>query len=226
MTQPSATTASPAARILIVDDHPLVRRGLAELIAHESDMTVCGDADDVENALQLIATRRPDLAVVDLSLKNSNGLDLIRQIKTRFPDVKVLVSSMHDESLYAERVLHAGAMGYINKQLATDKVIEAIRQVHRGQIYLSAEMTSQILHRLQGHPSETLEHPAVQLLSDRELQVFELIGHALSTRQIANRLQLSVKTIETHREHIKGKLNITNSAELTRHAVQWVLENS
>jgi DNA-binding NarL/FixJ family response regulator len=217
------TKTSPI-KIMIVDDHALVRLGLAQLISHEPDMDVCGDARDADEALEKIEELRPDLVIVDISLQRGNGIELTKSLKARYPDVKVLISSMHDESLFAERALHAGALGYINKQEATDKVVEAIRHVLDGQIYLSPEMTNHLLHRLGNHRDDPLERPSLDSLSDREWEVFELIGRGRSTRQIAEQLHLSIKTIETHREHIKEKLNLTNSAELTRHAVHWVLE--
>lgn len=220
----SATMLSQS-RILIVDDHALVRHGLTQLISHEPDLDVCGDAEDASQALLAVEQTAPDLVIVDISLKESNGIDLIKRLRAHHPHIKILVSSMHDESLYAERALHAGALGYITKQQATDTVIDAIRQVLKGEVYLSPAMTSQLLHRLGGHGRD-FEENAVARLSDRELEVFEMIGHGLATRQIAERLHLSIKTIETHREHIKEKLNLANGAELARHAVRWVLEEA
>jgi len=211
-------------RIVIVDDHALVRLGLTQLIAQEPDMAVCGAASGENEAFALIKEQQPDLAVVDISLRSGNGIELTKRLTARFPKMKVLVASMHDELLFAERALHAGAAGYINKQEATDKVIEAIRHVLGGQIYLSAEMTNHVLHRLGKHRFDPQGQTSLELLSDREWQVFEWIGRGLSTRQVAEQLHLSIKTIETHREHIKQKLNLANAAELTRRAVQWVLE--
>jgi DNA-binding NarL/FixJ family response regulator len=200
--------------------------GLAQLISHEPDLEVCGDACDANEALQKVKELQPHLVILDISLQQGNGIDLTKTLKARYPNVKVLISSMHDESLFAERALCAGAVGYINKQEAADRVVEAIRQVLDGQIYLSPEMTSHLLHRLGNHRDNLLERPTLELLSDREWQVFELIGRGLPTRRIAEQLHLSIKTIETHREHIKEKLCLANGAELTRHAVQWVLEGS
>ena len=215
----------PPARIYLVDDHALVRHGLRELISQESDLEVCGDAADAAVALADIERFAPDLVVIDISLKGGNGIDLIKRIRPHLPNTKMLVASMHDESLYAERALHAGAHGYINKQEATETVIEAIRHVLDGQVYLSPAMTGQVLKRLAG--GETVSSsPSVDRLTDRELQVFELVGQGLSTRAIAAQLHLSVKTIETYREHIKVKLGLKNAAELNRYAVQWTLENS
>lgn len=213
-------------RILIVDDHALVRLGLAQLISHEPDMEVCGDAGGSDEALGKVKELQPHLVILDISLQQGNGIELTKTLKSRYPHVKVLISSMHDESLFAERALRAGALGYINKQEATDKVVGAIRQVLDGQIYLSAEMTNHLLHRLGNSGDNLLERPSLESLSDREWEVFESIGRGLSTRQIAKQLHLSIKTIETHREHIKEKLALTSGVELTRHAVQWVLEDT
>lgn len=210
-------------RILIVDDHPIVRRGLRELVADEPDLEVCGEAEDVSQAIEQLETARPDVVVVDLTLKSGHGLELIQEIRARNDRIKMLVSSMHDETLFAERALRAGAAGYVSKQESPDKIIDAVRQVLRGEIYLSTRMASRLLHRVAtGEPLE--KHP-IQSLSDRELEVFEMVGQGLTTKQIARKLDLSHKTIETHREKIKAKLNLRNSAELSRHATQWVLEN-
>jgi DNA-binding NarL/FixJ family response regulator len=217
------TLSTQIARVLIVDDHPVVRRGLAELISDEPDLEVCGEASDAPDALRQVETRHPDVVVVDISLQSGNGIELIQQIKERDERIKTLVSSMHDESLFAERALRAGAMGYINKQEPTEKVIDAIREVLSGQVYLSARMANRLLQSVVG--GETLEQDPIGSLSNRELEVFELIGQGLTTKKIAGRLHLSPKTIETHREKIKTKLNLSNSTELSRRAVQWVLEN-
>jgi DNA-binding NarL/FixJ family response regulator len=210
-------------KILIVDDHPIVRQGLAALINHEPDLEVCGGAEDVAQALQEVQRTRPDLIVVDISLKESHGIDLIKQMRTRDERIKMLVWSMFDEKLYAERSLRAGAMGYINKQESIDKVVDAIRQVLRGEIYLSSNMTTRLLHRVAG--GTLLDRDPIQDLSDRELQVFDMIGRGLTTQQIARKLHLSPKTVETHREKIKTKLKLTNATQLSRQAVRWVLEN-
>lgn len=209
--------------ILIVDDHPIVRRGLSQLIDHEPDIQVCGEAESVDEAFELVRTLRPDLAVVDISLKNSHGIELIAQIKTSHPEVKVLVWSMYDEKLFAERVVRAGAMGYIDKQQSIENVVDAIRQVLTGEMYLSSQMTRRILQRVGGQ--RPLEDDPVGSLSNRELEVFEMIGRGMATREIARKLDLSPKTIEAHREKIKTKLNLKNAAALSQRAVQWVLEN-
>jgi len=210
-------------RILIVDDHPIVRRGLRELVADEPDLEVCGEAEDVSQAIEQLETARPDVVVVDLTLKSGHGLELIQEIRARNNRIKMLVSSMHDETLFAERALRAGAAGYVSKQESPDKIIDAVRQVLRGEIYLSTRMASRLLHRVA--TGERLEKHPIQNLSDRELEVFEMVGQGLTTKQIARKLDLSHKTIETHREKIKAKLNLRNSTELSRHATQWVLEN-
>jgi DNA-binding NarL/FixJ family response regulator len=209
-------------RVLIVDDHPIVRRGLADLIDHQPDLEVCGEAADVAEALQVVAATQPDVVVVDLALKSGHGIELVEQIKARYDGVKMLVSSMHDEMLFAERTLRAGAMGYIAKQEPTENLLEAIHQVLRGEIYLSPRMSSRLLHHVVG--CKALEEDPIASLSNRELEVFEMIGQGLTIQQIAAKLQLSPKTIETHREKIKQKLNLKSSTELNRRAVQWVLE--
>lgn len=210
-------------RVLIVDDHPIVRHGLAELIGHEPDLEVCGEAADTTEALHQVEATQPHVVIVDISLKSGHGIDLIEQIKAKDEHIRMLVSSIHDESLFAERALRAGAMGYINKQEATEKVIDAIRQIIRGDIYLSPRMSNRLLHTVVG--GDRLEQNPIEGLSNRELEVFEMIGQGLTTKQIAGKLHLSPKTIETHREKIKMKLNLANSTELSHRAVQWVLEN-
>ncbi len=224
MTAQQTSSSNKVARILIVDDHPIVRRGLAQLISQEPDLEVCGEAADIADAVEEVRAKSPDLAVIDISLKSGSGIELIKQIKSMNSAVKLLVSSMYDESLYAERALRAGAMGYINKEQALDNIIDAIRQVLRGRVYLSRDMTNQMLQR--SVRGEQVDRPLIDALSSRELEVFELIGRGLSTSQIAHRLHRSVKTIETHRENIKVKLNLSSGSQLTCRAVQWVLENS
>lgn len=212
-------------KIMIVDDHPIMRRGLAELINLEKDLTVCGEADSVKTALELMKLREPHVALVDLSLKNESGLELIKDIRTRFPKVLILVLSMHDEGFYAERVLRAGAKGYVMKQQATSQVLVAIRRILGGEVYLSETMSSKILRNFTGEKSEKYGS-SVDRLSDRELEVFRLIGSGLGTRQIAERFSRSVKTVETYREHIKQKLDLKDSAELTQTAIQWMQSNA
>jgi len=209
-------------RVLLVDDHPLVRRGLAEVIAREPDLETCGEAADVLEAMREVERTHPDVVVVDLTLKTGHGIELIEKLKSRDPQIKTLVSSMHEETLFAERVLRAGAMGYITKQEPPEALVQAIRQVLRGELYLSPRMTSRLLHRAVG--GSAVQEDPVQGLSNREIEVYEMIGQGLTIQQIATRLHLSPKTVETHREKIKQKLNLKSSTELNRRAVQWVLE--
>jgi len=216
--------ANKVTTILIVDAHPIVREGLAARISRQADLKVCGEAEDVADAMECVKTANPDLVIVDLSLKSGQGIDLIKRIKARAPDTKMLVSSMYDESLYAERALRAGALGYVNKQEMSEKIIDAIRQVLDGKIYLSQNMTERLLHRAVGSAPQLVQSP-IESLSNRELEIFKMIGQGLPTRQIAAELHLSIKTVETHRENIKGKLDIHNGAELSKRAVHWVMEN-
>lgn len=218
------TGATATKRILIVDDHPIVRDGLAMLIGQQKDMEVCGEAETVGGALEQIRQTRPDVVIVDIILKEGSGLDLIKRIQMFDESILILVSSMHNERLFAERAIRAGAKGYVTKQVASRKMIEAIRAILTGKIYLSEEMSQRILHN--AADGGGAEGSPVESLSDRELTVFELIGQGFSTKKIAEQLHLSVKTIETYREKIKEKLNLENAAELTSHAVRWVLEKA
>jgi DNA-binding NarL/FixJ family response regulator len=210
-------------RVFIVDDHPFMRRGLAATISDQDDMEVCGEASGKADAIQLIAEADPNLVVVDISLEDGNGIELIKDIKGRWPEMKMLVSSMHEESLFAERAVRAGAMGFINKGEPVPQFVEALRRVASGRIYLSQRMTERMLNQAISQNEEPPASP-YERLSDREMEVFEMIGNGLGTKQIAAKLELSRKTVETYREHIKSKLNLSNGTELTRHAVQWVLE--
>ncbi len=210
-------------RILIVDDHPLVRKGFARLIGDEPDLEVCGEAADETEALQLVAASAPDLVIIDLSLAGGSGINLIERIRAQYSDVRMLVASMHDASLFAERVLAAGALGYLNKQEAPDNIIRAIYRVLGGKVYLSEELTDRLLDGLTGAVRVPGQSP-MQRLSNRELEVFELIGRGMTTGKIADHLQLSIKTIETHRENIKKKLQLVSGQELTRRAMHWVME--
>ena len=210
-------------KVLIVDDHPIVRHGLGELIARQSDLEMSGEAADAAEAVRQVEANRPDVAVIDISLNGENGLELIELIKAVYPEVKILVSSMHDEETFAGRALRAGALGYINKRESIGKVVDAIRQVLRDEIYLSPRMANQLLHR--AAVGESLDHDPVETLSNRELEVFEMIGHGINTRQIARKLGLSPRTIETHRKNIKTKLDLQNSSQLSRRAFQWVQEH-
>ena len=214
-----------ARRVLIVDDHPVVRQGVAMLIAQEPDLEVCGEAEGLVDAMRLFNETSPHLVIIDISLKDGSGVELVKEIRARNANTKMLVSSMHDEELFAERMLRAGAHGYVHKQEATDKIIDAARQVLQGRIYLSEMMSERLLHRIVSNTESEARSP-IESLSDRELEVFEMIGRGLTTRQIASRLDLSPKTIETYRENIKMKLDLKNSTALTKHAVQWMLENS
>lgn len=215
----------PSARILIVDDHPVVRFGLREMIAQEPDMEVCGVAESASEALSALERESFDLVIVDLSLPDRNGLELIKQIETRQSAPRILVNSMHSEELFAQRALKAGASGYVSKEEDTSKLLTAIRKVLRGGIYLSETMTQHLLQVTAGKdPAQ--EEAGIDALSDRELEVFGLLGKALTTREIAKRLNLSVKTIETHRENIKAKLGLKNNNELIRRAVEWWLDET
>lgn len=213
-----STRRSPA-KVFIVDDHPLFRRGLAEVINQEEDLEVCGEAEDAAEALEAIERVKPDLLIVDLSLKGRSGLDVIKAIRARTHKRPILVLSMHDESLYASRALRAGARGYLMKSEATEKVGEAVRRVLHGDIVLSEAMTARMLESV-STGSQTKPDTPLSRLSDRELEVFQLIGQGLSTREIAQRLYLSVKTIETYRAHVMEKLSLHSAAELVRWAVQ------
>ena len=209
-----------ATRILVVDDHPLVRERLAEVLNREEDLWVCGEAEDRHEALQAIETINPKLVIIDLKLKNSDGLELIKDIHARWPKLLMLVVSMYEESLYAERVIRAGALGYITKQEATRRVLEAVRRVLSGAIYLNDRLATHIISRLSANnfePGSTV----TDLLTDRELQVFELTGLGFNTRQIASQLRITPKTVETYRARIREKLHLRNASELLQAAIAW-----
>lgn len=207
-------------RIFIVDDHPIMRQGLALLINHEPDLEMCGEAADARAALSGVLESKPDLVIIDISLPGKNGLELIKDLKASADRVLMLVHSMHDESLYVERVLRAGAHGYIMKQEGGKKVMDAIRKVLRGEIYVSPEMSGKILEIFSGRrPSST---DPVEALSDRQFEIFQIIGQGKGTRAIAEGLNVSVKTIDAHRAHIKEKLGLKSGNELVRFAVRWV----
>ena len=211
------------AKILIVDDHPLVRAGLVARISSQPGLEVCGEAADADEALAMLDSSRPELMIVDLTLKQGHGLDLIRKARQHSPETRMLVLSAHDEALYAERALRVGASGYVNKQEAQEKVLDAISAVLRGERFISEELTRKLVGKaVVGNGGRAT---GVEALSDRELQVFELIGRGKNTRAIAEELHLSVHTIETHRENIRAKLGVRNGTELVRYAVQWVLES-
>jgi DNA-binding NarL/FixJ family response regulator len=207
-------------RVLLVDDHPIVRKGLGQLINQESGWEVCGEAEDATAALKAVGTLKPNVVVLDLSLKGTNGLELLKILKTRHPKVPVLVLSMYEESLYAERALRAGAKGYLMKQEGTEKVIGAIRKIVAGEVCVSEALASQMLSRLT-NDGEGADRSPTDRLSDRELEVFQLIGNGLTTRQIAEKLLISIKTVESYREHLKDKLKLKNGTELVRQAVQF-----
>jgi DNA-binding NarL/FixJ family response regulator len=207
-------------RVLLVDDHPLVRERLAELISREPDLCVCGEAEDRSHALETAETARPDLIIVDLTLKNSDGLELIKDVHRRWPGMQMLVVSMHDESLYAERVLRAGARGYITKQEAARDILGAIRHVLAGKIYLKQAISTHILDLMLPAVNEASVFPA-DSLADRELQVFELLGRGLTTRQIAQHLRVGSSTVETHRRRIRQKLKLRDRASLLQAAIAW-----
>ena len=212
-------------RVLIVDDHPAVREALAIRIGRQRDLKVCGEAADMGEALRLVAEARPDVAVIDISLKAGSGIDLITRIKDRDAYVRILVWSMHSEALYAERALRAGALGYVNKDQATDRIVAAIRRVREGKVYLSDAMAERLLQRAVGGARAAVTRSLVELLADRELEVFRLIGGGAKTAEIAERLHLSVKTVETYRDRIRQKLDLSDGTRLSHYATQWVLEN-
>jgi DNA-binding NarL/FixJ family response regulator len=216
----AAKHKSDRKRIFIVDDHPMMRHGLAQLIDSEPDLTVCAEADSAGQALDAVARQKFDLVLLDISLPDKNGLELIKDIQVLKPGLPVLVVSMHDELLYAERVLRAGGRGYIMKQEGGRKFLQAIRQVLDGQVYVSDKMSARILENISGRRRD-LASP-VQRLSDREFEVFQLIGQGKGTRDIAQSLRLSVKTIAVHRVNIKRKLNLKTANDLVSHAIRWV----
>ena len=209
-------------RVLLVDDHPIVRHGLGLLIDQEEDLMVCGETSSAVETLDNFKRMEPDIAVVDISLQGTSGLELTKALKEIQPSLPILVLSMHDESLYAERALRSGARGYVMKQESAETVLKAIRKVLSGGVYLSERLSSQILREFVDGTEAQVEKFGIETLSDRELEVFELIGRGRSTRDVANRLGLSVKTIETHRAHVKQKLKIDTATELVHRAFHWV----
>jgi len=209
-------------KVLIVDDHPVLRQGIAQLIALENDMAVCGEAADAGEALKVAQETQPDVAIVDISLHDSNGIDLIKDMVIRWPRLPILVLSMHSESFYAERVFRAGAKGYVTKGEPSGKVIEGLRKVLAGDVYVSEKLASKMIGRLMGGARGDASGFSIDRLSDREFQVFELIGQGMQTREIAQKLHVSVKTIDAHRENIKNKLKLTNATELLKTAIHWV----
>jgi DNA-binding NarL/FixJ family response regulator len=210
-------------RILIVDDHPLFREGLRQMIERYPGLTVCGEAADAEEAMKMLAELQPDLVLVDISLGGTNGLDLIKLIKDQNDELPVLVVSMHDESLYAERSLRAGAMGYVMKHEPASTVHAAITKVLGGEIYLSEKMSASMLSKLMRGKSDQPLSP-LEKLSDRELEVFRMLGEGKGVRQIAGELNLNSRTINSFRRRIKEKLNLKSATEVMLHAIHWVRE--
>jgi DNA-binding NarL/FixJ family response regulator len=211
--------------VLVVDDHPLMRQGLALLINQQQDMQVCGEAEEAQAAMQAIGRQRPDIMILDISLNGPDGLELLKNIRAFDPDLPVLILSMHDEAIYAERALRARANGYIMKQEATEKVLVAVRRILNGEIYLSDRMSNKMLQQFIGGVPSMLQS-RIASLSDRELEVFRLIGEGRATREIAEKLHLSVKTVETYQAHIKEKLSLHSRRELIQHAIQWKINET
>ena len=210
-----------ATRIFIVDDHPLVRQGLAQIIEKENDLEVCGEAEDSPEAMKGVGECNPDAVIVDISLQGNNGLELIKNLKALYEDLPILVFSMHDETIYAQRALRAGAKAYVMKKEDSSRIVEAIHKIVKGEIYVSSRVADQVLHQIVSGPSNSTASP-IDRLTDRELEVVQLIGRGLSTREIAESLNLSIKTIESHRAHVKEKLHLRNATELVQFSVQWV----
>jgi DNA-binding NarL/FixJ family response regulator len=223
MTSKNGEGVSSKAKVLIVDDHPVVREGLAMHLATQPDLEVCGEAEDLPGALALLEAARPDVAIIDISLKNSNGIELIRRIKGRHDGVRILVWSMYPENLYAERALRAGAQGYLNKGQATHHVLDAVRAILQGRVYVSGGFADQLVLRVVGRKPE--EGSAIDRLSDRELEAFQHMGEGMTTESIAKKVHVSPKTVETFRSRIKEKLGISNATELIQRAAQWVVES-
>ncbi|HEY4257280.1 MAG TPA: response regulator transcription factor [Candidatus Udaeobacter sp.] len=216
-----SATSSPAqkkSRILIIDDHVMVREGVAEIIKHEPDLDVCGTATSAHEGIEAVRKLKPDLILVDITLPGKNGIEFIKDVRAMNPDLRILVMSMHDESLYADRVLRAGGRGYIRKQEGGEKLIEALRRVVRGEIAVSEKMTGKLLEKFSGR--KTIDSP-LEGLSDRELEVFQLIGKGKTMKEIGDELHISPKTVEVHRSHIREKLKITSAAELIAYAARW-----
>jgi DNA-binding NarL/FixJ family response regulator len=217
-TEPQSATSNKKT-VFIVDDHPLLRQGLALLVNREGDLVVCGEAADAQTAMSEIALKKPDILIADISLNGPDGLELLKNLRMLHPNLPVLILSMHDESIYAERALRARANGYIMKQEATEKVLVALRRILGGDIYLSDRMANKLLHQYISGAAADI-HSRLSTLSDRELEVFRLIGDGLTTRQIAEKLHLSTKTVETYQAHIKDKLSLHSGRELVQHAIR------
>ena len=219
-----ATPETQTARILIVDDHPVARDGLAIWISSQPDLEVCGETGSATEALRLVGKSLPDVAILDVILDDGNGIDLIPRIHSKAKSIRILVWSMHDENLYAERALRAGAMGYINKREATSSICDAIRCILQDKIYLSESLAGRILHQVARGDPAPIQDP-IGCLSNRELEIFRLIGQGAPTSDIAKKLHISIKTVETHRQRVKRKLKLHDGTELIRRALQWVMEN-
>jgi DNA-binding NarL/FixJ family response regulator len=223
-TKTSRIAGTQKKSVFLVDDHPLLRQGLAMMINREPDLMVCGEAEEASTAMKAIASTKPDILIVDISLNGPDGLDLLKNLRTIYPDLPVLILSMHDESIYAERALRARANGYIMKQEATEKVLVAVRRILEGEIYLSPRLANKLLQQyMSGQTAGTDSRMAA--LSDRELEVFRMIGEGLGTRQIAEALHLSMKTVESYQAHLKEKLSLRTGRELMQHAIQWKLND-
>jgi DNA-binding NarL/FixJ family response regulator len=221
--KPAEVMVETRSRIILVEDHPIVRQGLAQIINEQPDLMVVGEADTAARALEIIrAGSPPDLVILDVSLPKTNGLELIKQIKFELPNLKMLIISMHDESLYAERALRAGARGYVMKKEPSQKMLLAINHVLKGEIYVSDRMKQKMLMHLVSKQPQVDNGTPLDHLSDRELEVFQLLGNGFATRQIAEKLNLSIKTIESYRENLKLKLELKSGADLIQHAIQWM----
>ena len=221
---PIANTDLCPARILVVDDHPIIREGLSTLLAAQPDLLICGEAANISGALKIVTDTGPDVAIVDIALNGENGLDLVRRMKAIRPQLRILVVSMYDDELYAERAMDVGAMGYLNKQVASRNIVDAIRQLLAGQRYLSDETAARIAARKNEHLPDGARQ-GLTALTNREMEVFKLIGKGMTTSEIASSLFLSVKTVESHRQKIKLKLDLNTHAELSREAVRFVMDN-
>jgi DNA-binding NarL/FixJ family response regulator len=221
-TKPITGVENPSAKraVLLVEDHPITRLGLKAVINQQPDLSVSAETDNAASALELVLGKRPDIAVIDISLKTANGIELMKNIAAAAPGLPVLIVSMHDEKIYAERALRAGARGYLMKQEASEKIILAIRSVLKGEIFVSEKTRDNLLHRFTKSKTDDAVFP-IDTLSDREMEVFQLIGQGFSTRQIAEQLKLSTKTIDSYREHLKTKLNLSSGSDLVRYAIEW-----
>ncbi len=218
------TPESKPVKVMLVEDHQMFREWLAQMITKDRSFTICGEADNIQGAMQAIQAQRPDIAIIDITLRGSSGLELIKDLKASGAAIPVLVLSMHDETLYAERVLRAGARGYITKHEASSTLLKAIRHVLSGEVYLSEKMTAAMLARMTGQGGRALASD-METLADRELEVFQLVGKGFNTREIAEQLHLGETTVDTYRARIKEKLQLRNAAELYSRAAQWIQEH-